>query len=57
MRNKSGKKRRNTMARKNVTLVANSSQPIFVGIDMHKKRWAVTLIQNDQILERSTLPG
>lgn len=45
------------MARKNVTLIVNSSQPIFVGIDVHKKRWAVTLIQNDQVLERCTLPG
>jgi transposase len=45
------------MARKDVTLVVDFSQPIFVGIDVHKKRWAVTLIQGDQVLERCTIPG
>jgi transposase len=45
------------MVRKKTTLILDSSQPIFVGIDVHKKRWAVTLIQCDQILERCNIPG
>jgi hypothetical protein len=45
------------MAKKNSALILDCSQPIFVGIDVHKKRWSITLIHRDQILERCTLPG
>jgi len=45
------------MAKKNSALILDCSQPIFVGIDVHKKSWSITLIHRDQILERCTLPG
>ncbi|MBL0942223.1 MAG: IS110 family transposase [Alphaproteobacteria bacterium] len=45
------------MDKKKTNLTLDFSQPIFVGIDVHKKRWAVTLIHCDQILDRCNLPG
>ncbi len=45
------------MAKKNSALILDCSQPIFVGIDVHKKSWSITLIHRNQILERFTLPG
>lgn len=43
------------MAKSNTKLTLDVSQPIFVGIDVHKKNWSVCLLHCDQMIGRFTL--
>lgn len=43
------------MAKANTKLTLDMSQPIFVGIDVHKKSWSVSLLHCDQMIGRFTL--
>jgi transposase len=45
------------MIKKKADLTLDPTQPIFIGIDVHKKTWSITLIHCNQILDRCTLPG
>lgn len=44
------------MVNSKLSISQSGQQPVFLGIDVHKNTWNLTLIQNDQIIGRATIP-
>ena len=45
------------MARNNLINKLDSTQPIYVGLDVHKNKWSVCIIHQDEVIECHTIPG
>jgi transposase len=45
------------MAKSNFKLNLDLSQPIYVGLDVHKNKWTVCVIHQEQVIEKHTIPG
>jgi len=45
------------MARTKLINKLDSTQPIFVGLDVHKNKWSVCIIHQDEVIENHTIPG
>ncbi len=45
------------MARSNLISKLDSTQPIFVGLDVHKSKWSVCIIHQNEVIENHTIPG
>jgi transposase len=45
------------MARSKLINKLDSTQPIFVGLDVHKNKWSVCIIHQDEVIESHTIPG
>jgi len=45
------------MARDNFINKLDSTQPVFVGLDVHKTKWSVCIIHQDEVIESHTIPG
>ena len=45
------------MARNNLINKLDSTQPIYVGLDVHKSKWSVCIIHQDEVIENHTIPG
>lgn len=45
------------MANFNSKIAINRSQPIYVGIDVHKRTWSICLVHCGETLGRFTLPS
>lgn len=41
----------------NKEIVLDKEHPIYMGIDVHKKTWSISLIHRDEIIKKSTLPA
>ena len=35
----------------------NSEQPIFIGLDVHKKKWSVSILHSEEEIGHFTIPG
>jgi transposase len=47
----------NFMARSKLINKLDSTQPIYVGLDVHKNKWSVCIIHQDEVIENHTIPG
>ncbi len=45
------------MARSKLINRLDLTQPIFVGLDVHKNKWSVCIIHQDEVIENHTIPG
>lgn len=45
------------MARTNLISKLDPTQPIYVGLDVHKSKWSVCVIHQDEVIENHTIPG
>jgi len=45
------------MARSKFISSLDSTQPIYIGLDVHKTKWSVCIIHQDEVIEEHTIPG
>jgi len=45
------------MSRSKIINKLDPSQPIYIGLDVHKNKWSVCIYHQDEIVEQHTIPG
>lgn len=45
------------MARSKIINQLDSTQPIFIGLDVHKNKWSVCIYHQEEVIEQHTIPG
>jgi transposase len=45
------------MARSKIISKLDSTQPVYIGLDVHKSKWSVCIYHQDEVIEQHTIPG
>lgn len=45
------------MTQKQISVILDKSQPIYMGIDVHKKTWSMCLVHRKQVVGKASLPA